>query len=535
MTATQRTFRDIGLARISKDDLRQGKGTDRQEKDIRRVSANTGGEICEMFIEDDVPASRFNKRQRQKYNQILDLLRSGQRDRIIVYRLDRLTRIPRVLEDLIDLCEEKPFLVVNLHGSMDLRTAEGRKSARDRVSDGAYESDLISERTKRAFDELAEAGLPHGVRAFGYACNGLRPCDGPGCCHDRPCPHRPRHKRCCRVPGCPHDATTIIEPEAEEFRWATKAVLVAGESLNAVARRWNGLGFLTPNNYLEFDGSTVKCILTNPRHAGLRVHRGDYRIYDCSHQDHHLQGQHDPECNVIGKRRGAWDPIITVEEHDALVALLTSPTRGRRPPSRRTPFTGLFTTIEGLRLARNLDRKTPVYQWQNQPGRGSGTPVSIRAEPLEALVLELLFEAAESGKLAAKVAERRRRRQTAAAAADAGEDPAEIQKELAQLAEDKANPDIGLTRAEWLAQRSMLLRRLEAAEAAKETAIAAEPLDGVDVDLRARWSLREDEGGYSADRKRAILASVFDRVVVHPRRNKTPAFDPGRVEPIWRE
>lgn len=524
--AAKRTFRDIGLARISKDDLRKGHGTGRQEKDIRRMSSESGGEIIDLFIEDDTPASRFSRKEREKYARIVELLRRGERDRLIVWRLDRLLRIPRMLEDLIDLCEERPFLVLSLHGSIDLRTAEGVKYARDRVSDAAYESDLKSERLKRAFDEAAEMGLPHGVRAFGYACNGLRECEGEKCCHDRPCEHRPRHKRCCRIPGCPHDKVTIIEPEAEAYRWGKDAAL-AGEACEAIARAWNAQGFLTPNDYRPWDATSVKCTLTNPTHAGFRVHRGDYRIWECPEE--HDEGKHTRECKVVGKRRGVWDPVITPAEHEALVRRLCKP--GRRPPSRRTAFTGLYTTVEGLRLVRNVDRGRAIYMWQNRPGRDGGTAVSIDAGHLEAFTLELLFQEAESGRLAERVAERRRR---AAVAQPAGENPEDIKLELAQLAEDKADPEIGLTREEWLAQRAVLLRRLEVAEAAQARVTDTRPLEGVDVDLRAKWALPESEGGFSVDRKRAILGSVFERIVIHPANRKGKGLDSSRVEPVWR-
>lgn len=496
-------FRDIGLARISKDDLRMGQGTGRQEKDVRKMAGETGGEIIEMFIEDDTPASRFSTKERRKYARMVELLRSGARDRIVVWRLDRLLRIPRMLEDLIDLCEERPFLVLSVTGSLDLRTAEGRKYARDRVSDAAYESDVKSERLKRAFDEQAELGLAHaGYRAFGYACNGLRPCEGEGCCHDRPCEHRPRHKRCCRIPGCPHDGMTLIGPEAEVWRQGAMDMLAGAVTLKGLARRWNAAGFPTPNDYKDWDGASVKCTLINPRAAGLRVHRGE----------------------AVGK--AAWEPIVDEVTHKRLVRLLTDPSRDRRLPSRRTPFTGLFTNIEGVRLLRNSDGKA-VYRCP--PGGPPGTFVQIVAEPLERLAVALLFEEVESGRVHERLAARRRAR---AEQQTAAENPDDIRAELVQLAEDKANPDIGLSREEWLAQRDVLTRRLKKAEEADEAPPDALAL--IDPDIRQRWAKPEDKGGYSDDRKGAILRAVFERIIVHRVGKRGPAVNHDRVEPIYK-
>lgn len=475
-------FRDVGYARISRDDMRAGRGVGRQTKDVEGRSQETGGQlVAPVFIDNDISASRFSKKARKDYRKVLDLIRAGTVDRVIIYRIDRLLRIPRELEDLIDLAEQHGVLLVNMHGSVDPTTAEGRKYLRDRVADAAYETDIMSERWKRTFDERAANGEPHGSRSFGYSCAGRSPCE---------------------LEGCQHDGLSIVEPESEAFRRACADVL-AGESITGIARRWNAAG-IKPVHAEVWNSTLVRSVLTGRHQAGLRVHRGD----------------------VVGD--GAWDPIIDRDTHDAIVRVLTDPDRKRKMPPRRHEFSGLIRTAEGHTLTRDVVRGRPTYRFVKQPGRTGPQHVTIAAEPLEDLVREMLFQEVESGRVDQRIAARRLARPR-----PVGEDPAEVKRRLVQLAEDEANDVID--RAEWLAKKAVLQRRLEAAEAGwAQGDDSLEALAGVDPDIRARWRLAEDEGGYSVDRKRAILAAVFERVVIHPALRRGPGLDPRRVEPVHR-
>lgn len=473
------TYRDVGYARISKDDLRQGRGVARQTEAIERRSTETGGHLVAMLSDNDISASRYSTKKRVDYPKLLAMAGAGEVDRIIVYRLDRLLRIPDELEALIKVCERRKLTVVNLHGSMDLTTAEGRKYARDRVSDAAYESDLISERTRFGFDQMAAEGRPHsgmgGARAFGYEPDGL----------------------------------TIRPDEADLIRTAAKLVL-AGEPLNEIARRWNTAGHRTARRGAMWTNQTVRQVITGPRAAGLRIHRrgtDEEKTYPAS-----------------------WPAIIDEPTHRALVRHLT-PGSTRRP-GRRTEFTGLFVAVvdgEQWPMRRDRNRSTPVYRtYSNFPG----TPVQrVQVGPagdLEALVRELLFTFVESGDLARTLA-RRRADQTQASTVERVSD---VEAELAQLAQDEANHEV--TRIEWLAKRKILVPRLRAAQAAEDRSSTTMVLDGVDADIRERWKRDPADGGFSVDRKAAILREMFVRVEIAPAVRMGPGFDASRVNPVWR-
>jgi DNA invertase Pin-like site-specific DNA recombinase len=425
-----------------------------------------------MFSDADLSASKYARRKRKEYPKLLDAARAGLGDRIIVYRLDRLLRIPRELEDLIELCEQRNLPVVNLHGAMDLTTAEGCKAARDRVADAAFESDLISERTRRAFDETAAEGRPHG------ATGGSRPF------------------------GFNDDGITHRIAEADALRAAAVDVLTRGVALSEIARRWNATGLRTRRG-ARWENRTVRAVLAGRRAAGLRVHRegtDDEREYPAQ-----------------------WDPILDEPTHRALRrALVDQPARR---PGRRTEFTGLFVAVadgETWPMRRDRNQNRGVYRtYRRYPGVPVHSVTVGPAAELEELVREWLFVRVESGRLAESIAARR----AAAGLARAVESAADVQAELDQLDEDKARDVID--RRGWLIQRKILVPRLRAAEAA-EAVSSVSVLDRVPVDVRDRWD------GYETDHRAAILREVFDRIEVAPAARRGAGFDPARVTPVFR-
>lgn len=461
-------MRAVGYARISKDDRLKGRGVARQSEDIAGVCERHGWALVEVLTDNDISASRYSTKPRPGYQQLLDMIASGAVDRAVIYDVDRLLRQPRELEDLIDLCERcnGAFELHNINGELDLMTGSGRFVARVLVSKAAMESDDVSRRLKRSFDQKAAEGLPHGGRAFGYEPDGL----------------------------------TIRQHEAELLRQAADDVL-AGASLNSIAHRWNDAGVLTPQRQRPWNGTVVKAVLTNPRHAGLRVHRGE----------------------VVGPAK--WPALLDRDKHEQLVAHLTKHRR-RRPP-RRTAFTGLITDLEGVPLDRDSVRGRPTYRGHRRPGR-EAAQVSIAAEPLERLILEMLFTAIDTGKLSAVAGDLRARR-------EAAPDLAIIEADLQGLAEDFGEGRI--SRAEWLAARQPLEQRLQAAQAAASAAHATTVAGELTVDLRERWDALE------VDQQREILQLVFERVSIRPARQRggpqpmvdgIGRIDLERVEPHWR-
>lgn len=457
----------IGYARISRDDTLEGRGVERQEADVRALCKRKRWKLLEVVVDNDVSASRYSRKKRPGYTRLIELIAAGAVQRAVVYDLDRLLRQPRELEDLIDVVEQvaNGFELVSLNGDLNLTSSDGRFIARMLIGKAAKESDDASRRIRRANDAKALDGRPHGSsRAFGYASDGV----------------------------------TIIDVEAELLRRAAADVL-AGETLNGIARQWNAAGICTPQQSRQWSGTVVRAVLINPRQAGLRVHRGE----------------------VVGK--GRWKPIVDRATHDRLVKLLTDPSRRRKLPPRRTPFTALIREAEsGLPMTRDVVRGRPTYRAGKRPGRESVRYLGIAAEPLEAAIVEAVMTAVDGPALRKRLQRPKRKQRSPVV------DPAALEGELRELADDYG--DGRITRAEWMVARAGVEKRLAAARALDEQRIdvaLAPYIEGA--------SLRESWGGLSPDRQGAILRAVVDRVLIHPSAKRGgPGIDPERVEIVWR-
>jgi site-specific DNA recombinase len=463
-------LRAVGYARISKDDTLEGRGVTRQTEDITAVCERNGWELSEVVCDNDLTASRYGRKKgRPGYQRLVAMIEAGAADRFVIYDPDRLLRDPPQLEHLIDLADN-PAATFEIHsvvGELDLRTSSGRFVARVLCAKAAMESDDLSRRLRRGSDQRALEGRPHGARAFGYEPDGM----------------------------------TIRHSEAELLSQAAVDVL-AGTSLNTIARRWNDLGVLTPQRSKQWNGTVVKAVLTNPRHAGLRVHRRE----------------------VIGP--AAWPAVIDRTTHDRLVAFLTIP-KPRKPPKRQA-FTGLIRSAKtGIPLQRDVVRGYVMYRGHNNPGREAGH-VTIAAEALETLILEALFNAVEDDRLGRFIGEQRARKAVAP-------DLAGIEADLRALAADHGHGRI--TRAEWMAARQPLEDRLTAAQALVASTEQNAALAVVDVDLRSKWP------DLTVDTQRAILGAVFDGIYIRPStRRGGPApmvdgigrIDLDRVDIRWR-
>jgi DNA invertase Pin-like site-specific DNA recombinase len=458
--------------RISKDDGHDELGVRRQERDCRALAERKGWSVTEVFVDDDVSA--YVPGKRPAYAQLLEAIRAGEVDAVAVYDLDRLHRHPRELEAFFEACDAARLTrLASVSGDVDLAGNDGRLVARIMGAVAKKASDDSSRRIKRKNDERAERGLPHGTAAFGYG-----PPDAEG-------------KR--------GDPTVIVKSEAVLLRRAAADVL-AGESLAAIARRWNGLGVATAQGAPGWNSTTVKAVLTNPRQAGLRTHRGE----------------------VVGP--GAWPAILDRATHERLVALLTDPARRAANPPRRTPFTGL---VHCDRCGEVMTRDPRGgYRCKADAGRPACGRVSIAARASEELIVEAVMLRLDTPELARAIPGARDTGADDTAAAEL----ADVEQRLADLAEMFAGGEIG--RGEWLRARKSLETRQTAARATLaryRRTTALDPYEGRAGALRAAWP------NLSPDQQRGVLAAVVDRVSIKPATaRRGPKFDAERVDIIWR-
>ena len=115
--------------RISLDPSGERLGVQRQEEDCRAEATRRGWRIAEVYEDDD--RSAYNPRRgRPEYERLLTDIRQGVRDGVMIWRLDRLHRQPRELEEFIVVCDKHDVALATVTGDVDLATSQGRLLAR---------------------------------------------------------------------------------------------------------------------------------------------------------------------------------------------------------------------------------------------------------------------------------------------------------------------------------------------------------------------------------------------------------------------
>jgi site-specific DNA recombinase len=478
-------------ARIS-DDRQEGAGVERQLEDCRALVKRKGWQPIAEFTDNDISA--FSGKTRPSYEAMLAKVKAGELDRIVVWHVDRLYRRPRELEDLVQLADQGRVQIHSVNsGELDLGNSDGRLVARMLVGVAAKESEDKSRRIKRAKQQAREQGKNSGgQRPFGWKATWTLDTAG---------------KKRRLLSEDPREASIIRDAVAQ---------LLAGVSLNEVARRWNEAGVpQTQTGRSNWTAQLVRQVVSNPRLAGLVGHRVEKPAGDGV-------GQRYLPAEVVGK---ASEPgLVDRKRWEQLQALLARRGANGHMPRRRSLLTGLVTCSTcgatmvraGARGRNGESRKV----WRCM-GKGGGHG-SIGSAELEALLTEATLQRADTASLTTIVREQGRQ----------GKQAAQL---VAQLEELERSMDAA---AASFAARRLPIRAFEHATAEiqhKQGALQArlgsltatatlEPYAGKPGVLRTAWP------GLSTDQQRAIISAALGRVTVSPAHTPgRPTFDKARV------
>lgn len=293
---------------------------DRQITACKHTAASRGYEV--VAVERDTQSAYAAKR-RPGWERAKRMVERGEVDVVIAWQMDRITRSVAELEQVIDLMERTGASIVTSMGDLDLTTANGRMVARILGAVARAEVELKTARMQLANQARAADGKRRrsSPRLFGYNADG-----------------------------------TINAEEAEAVRQATSDVL-AGLSLYAVAKRWTEAGLLPDSRARRspeladkkpaWSIRGVRDCLSNPRHAGLAVYRGE----------------------VLEGVKGDWEAILDEETHISLKALFADPSRRIGDHRRgRKPGDQLLSTVarcgrEGCKrtISASSRKGVPVY------------------------------------------------------------------------------------------------------------------------------------------------------------------------------
>ena len=419
----------------------------------------------------DDDRSAYSGKPRPEYRRLLDDIASRTVDALLVYNLDRLHRQPRELEAFFDITDAAGLTnLATVEGDINLGSHDGRFHARILGAVARKSSDDASRRIKRKHEERAAAGRPTG--------GGTRPFG-----------YRP-------------DRLTLEPVEAALVREAAGRVL-AGEAVRGIATDWNARGITTAAGN-AWTIQTLRRMLFSARIAGQSELHGE----------------------IVAP--GTWEPIITPEELARLRAILSERTRARSRPVRRYLLTGLLRCglCDAPLVARpqaNGDRR---YICAKGPGYSGCGRMAIRADRVEAFLAAAVLVQLDSPAVAAALATAASADAASAAEHDALRQDREQLDELARAYGDKL-----VTFPEWLAARAPIEARIDAAQrklSRLSRSVAIDPYVGRSEALRAAW------GELTLNRQRSIVSALLERAVIRPAVPGRTAFDPDRIEPVWR-
>lgn len=450
----------------------------RQEPPCREFCKAQGWSVEEVYTDDSTSA--WNRSvQRENFERLLTDVRGGRLDAIVTWQADRLLRTVEDASAIVKIAKQYGTLIANVGGSIDLSTADGRRRFYESAVAAQYESDLKSERFKLKHAELAAEGKwQGGPRPFGYDLAPFQ--DG----------NRIKYQL---IPN-PEEAAAIHE--------AAKGVLQGG-SVASIIRRW-GRGTIRRQGGGVFSHRQVKALLTSPRIAGLRVTDG----------------------KLV---QAAWEPIITREQHEELVAILGLPrSHGRTSglPSAHAYLLPGFLVCGRCGAKLRAKRGDGKAKYICDPRDGGCWGVKRLAEPVERYVVwQLLLE------LPQRLLEAARR------APEAWESLGALMRRR-QTEEDRLEgladylTDGTLSKAEYLRQKQRVKARLDKVEEEITRLRAQAPRRR----LRGAYmhELWDEWNALSLDEQRAMLADHVDHVILKPVGPGRKPFDPRSVEIIWR-
>jgi site-specific DNA recombinase len=456
-------------ARISSDVDGTALGVTRQLKDCRTLAAELGWPVGDEYVDNDISA--FSGKKRPAYERMLDDLRDGVRDAVVVYHADRLTRRPIELENFLQVTAAANVRGVRFVAGapVDVADGDGLLVLRLLSAVAANESASKSRRIRRKHDEIAASGMPNGggQRPYGYA----------------------------------EDKVTVDPVEAKVIKTVV-ARFIAGESLRSLATWLNTQDIPTVFGK-KWQTHTLQGILTSPRIAGLRIHRGE----------------------VAGK--AAWKPIISERDRARVLARIEQ----RAVSGRRTPRRYL---LSGLLRCGNCDNKlysasrvdTRRYVCLAGPDHGGCGRLTVVAAPVEELIAKaVLFRLDSPNVIAALAGHADPDDETAALSEKLSEDRAQLD-DLARLYADKTLPQ-----REWLAARNVIDARVRETETRLGRLTRTDALVGLGnaKQLGRTWEQ------LPLTRQHAVVAALLDHCVIAARGNSgSRAFDPDRVQPVWR-
>ena len=154
----------------TEDQAREGFSLGEQEEKLRSLCEYKEYEVYKVYC--DAGISAKDMAHRPQFQEMLNDMKKGKINYIVAYKLDRVTRSVRDLEELINLLEENNTYLVCDRDDVNTSTANGRFFVRMLTVLSQLEIEITSERTKFGLNGAIKSGHLPGQIPFGYKKDG---------------------------------------------------------------------------------------------------------------------------------------------------------------------------------------------------------------------------------------------------------------------------------------------------------------------------------------------------------------------------
>ena len=150
----------------TEDQAREGFSLGEQEEKLLQLCKFKELEVYKVYK--DAGISAKDMEHRPQFQEMLKDMKEGKINYIVSYKLDRITRSVRDLEELISVLEQYNCFILCDRDYVNTSTANGRFFVRMLTVLSQLEIEIVSERTKFGLNGAIKSGHIPGQRPFGY-------------------------------------------------------------------------------------------------------------------------------------------------------------------------------------------------------------------------------------------------------------------------------------------------------------------------------------------------------------------------------
>ena len=162
----ERKIAGVYIRVSTEDQAREGFSLGEQEEKLLQLCSFKELEVYRVYK--DAGISAKDMEHRPQFQEMLQDMKEGKINYIVAYKLDRITRSVRDLEELISVLEQYNCFLLCDRDDVNTSTANGRFFVRMLTVLSQLEIEIVSERTKFGLNGAIKSGHIPGQRPFGY-------------------------------------------------------------------------------------------------------------------------------------------------------------------------------------------------------------------------------------------------------------------------------------------------------------------------------------------------------------------------------